>query len=204
MLDFGIIGTRNPSQSQFELAKNLSYYLISHGFLVSTGGAKGIDEAAMEGALLAGAPERCTVYLPWKSYNEELVRDKGFQLEILNPDGVKEHYEWLKSVDKYHPNPTKLRKGGKLLHARNFGIIKDTTKVYACPSPKGGGTAQGMRIAKDAGIPLIDFSDATNYTKLSRVIEPYIKTFPPISDINAEMITTAIGGMLDGNQVVGR
>lgn len=57
---------------------------------------------------------------------------------------------------KYHPNPHSLSPGSVRLHARNYGIVSKSTAVIACPSekPGGGGTGQGIRIAKDLNIPV--------------------------------------------------
>lgn len=176
MLSVAIVGTRTPHESQYQLAKYLAHYFVTHGFIVHTGGAVGIDQAVMEGCLEAGYPERCIVFLPWANYNEEIVRGKGYQIEVLNPDKVPEHKEWLDSVAKYHPNPYVLRKGGLLLHARNYGIVKGTYKLFACPGGNtSGGTAQSIRVARALGIPVVNFAKPEWYNKLKRVLDPYMK-----------------------------
>ena len=51
-----VVGTRHPSVDGVEMAEELGRLLASHGVLVVSGMARGIDEAAHEGALAAGGP----------------------------------------------------------------------------------------------------------------------------------------------------
>lgn len=51
-----VVGTRHPSVDGVEMAEELGRLLAGHGVLVVSGMARGIDEAAHEGALAAGGP----------------------------------------------------------------------------------------------------------------------------------------------------
>src|SRR5690606_22400838 len=51
-----IVGTRTPDPEAAELARDLAYELGQAGCVVLSGGARGIDAAAHEGALDAGSP----------------------------------------------------------------------------------------------------------------------------------------------------
>lgn len=51
-----IVGTRTPSAEASRFARTLAFELASRGIVVVSGGAHGIDAAAHEGALHAGAP----------------------------------------------------------------------------------------------------------------------------------------------------
>lgn len=149
--DYAIIGTRDPDEAQMEVAYRLAWAITTLGRkFVRTGAAYGIDQRAMEGS----RPDRLKVYLPWGSYNRDLV-PAGCSVVVYTPSI---HAAWADSVARFHPNPRALSRGAFALHARNFGIVSDppVKAVIAFPGPSGsGGTGQGMRIARDLGIPVI-------------------------------------------------
>lgn len=122
--------------------------LINRGYGIITGAAKGIDQIAMYEANLVN-PRAVTVVLPWDSYERQAVHQNN-TIIVYNP--IK-HKEWLESVFKYHPNAKNLGPGALKLHARNYGIIINSVAVLAFPSNKkgGGGTGQGIRIARALG-----------------------------------------------------
>lgn len=140
-----IIGTRKPDENQELAAFELARRLNSAGIRTRTGAAFGVDNACMRGSV----PSMLSVVLPWASYNREIV-PAGCERIVFDP---RVHDHWNKSVDKYHPKPSALTRGARALHARNFGIIEPCVAVVAMPDENGGGgTAQGIRIAKDLGI----------------------------------------------------
>jgi hypothetical protein len=142
-----IIGTREPDIQQARSAWLLARTLTKMGYGVTTGAADGIDTRAMEGSY----PDHLHVFLPWNTYNCNKVPE-GAEITVYNP---KVHLDWTASVKKYHPAFNRLRHGPIALHARNFGIIEPSIAVAAFPDEKGGGgTAQGIRIAKDLGKPV--------------------------------------------------
>jgi len=147
-LSVAIIGTREPDKWQEMLATNVAYELSRHGIRVTTGGADGIDYRAMHGCI----KEMLDVYLPWWSYNKDRI-PLGVRTICYEP---RQDVAWTQSVTKYHPAPSRLSCGAFALHARNFGILSGRNAVLALPGPgESGGTGQGIRIARDLGIPLI-------------------------------------------------
>ncbi len=130
-----------------------------------TGAAQGADQAGAEVALALGA--RVKLFLPRAGHEGEWVfhverRYPGkVQSRVYNPatDG-----EWWTSVTRYHPYYSRrpeLLGGGKhqwfgMLHARNWGILMEprVDVVIALPEkgPDGGGTGQGIRIARGQGV----------------------------------------------------
>jgi predicted Rossmann-fold nucleotide-binding protein len=146
-----IIGTREPDAMQNRFAWFLARRLSDAGCNIHTGGAYGIDEAAMRGSLLY----RLRVFLPWGTYNKNII-----------PPGAKTviarkhlHPKWFASVLLYHPAPDRLSESVKSLHARNYGIIESTQLVIAFPGPGGaGGTGQGIRIAQALRIPVLHYN----------------------------------------------
>lgn len=143
-----VIGTRNPTTKQEHLCKLWVQTLLGKGFGIVTGGCKGIDQIAMNEANKID-PRKVFVILPWYSYERQAIH-KHNKVLVYNP---RKHKGWYDSVFKYHPNASNLGPGGIKLHARNYGIVVNSVAVLAFPSskPGGGGTGQGIRIAKALG-----------------------------------------------------
>jgi hypothetical protein len=148
-MKIAIVGTREPDHKQKAAAFMLSVFLTNKfGMIVKTGGAVGIDEAAMQGAY----PPLLEVILPWWGYNRNLIPN-GANIVVANP---KIHPKWFESVDRLHPAPRHLGRGGRALHARNYGILEDVAFVAAMPDERGqGGTGQAIRIAQYLDIPYL-------------------------------------------------
>lgn len=175
MATFAIIGTRNPDQFQRELAKRLAASLSGAGHAIRTGGAYGIDQAAIEGTC-----EPCLeVVLPWASYNREII-PKHARVVVYDLPG---HHVWHESVRLYHPKPDVLKGGAYALHARNYGILWPeptihVKRVIAMPDASGGGgTGQGIRIAKALSIPCtqINRGQMKDRASLERVFAHILK-----------------------------
>ena len=155
MIRLAVIGTRDPNQRQKDaILRKLSDLLVEHkdeDIIIVSGCAEGVDAYALEVAYKAGID---TIgYLPWASYNKH-VQKWCTETHVVRSE------EAFASVRKYHPAPEKLTRGMERLHASNYDIVHGSDIVIACPSnrPGGGGTGQGMRIAKGEGIPLIKIS----------------------------------------------
>lgn len=75
----GIVGTRNASAYGLNCAGRIGYEIAGGGGIVVSGGADGIDTAAMGGALTAGGPVAavlgCGVDVVYPKKNEMLFRD---------------------------------------------------------------------------------------------------------------------------------
>lgn len=156
MIFISIIGTREPDEAQATAAREAAHRAVEHGFTVRTGAAVGVDECAMIGTHF----KNLEVYLPWQSYNRELISEWHAVKRIVYDK--QKHKLWTRSVSEHHPNPRALSGGGVALHARNFGIVagedgeQHSSLVVALPDSKGaGGTAQGIRIAKSLNIQLL-------------------------------------------------
>jgi len=117
-----------------------------------------------EGADLAfeyGAKQKTIVYLPWQSFNSEIellgrsVIITGEESPLL--DG---------SVERYHPSPSKLSDGAKLLIRRDAAQVlgadcntpSDAVVCYTPEAKKVGGTAQAIRIAEAYNIPVLNMA----------------------------------------------
>lgn len=145
-----IIGTRNPTENQKKQCKYIIKTILKNGYGIITGGAKGIDQIAMQEVNKVN-PELLCVVLPWENYERDNIV-QGNKIIVYNPS---KHKEWTKSVYKYHPKPEYLTKGTIRLHARNYGIVINSVEVIAFPNTtRKGGTEQGIRIAQALGKPL--------------------------------------------------
>ena len=161
-----MIGTRTPEKypEHFKIFKLLVASIANLGMEISTGAAPGCDQVSAEIALGYGTKVR--LVLPWPGYESgwsDPLYERYPDLlseEIFNKSNP-EHKEWVQSVHKYHPAVNRLSPGAFSLHARNFGILVGCSAVVALPSHGlgGGGTGQGIRIAKSPGISVYDLQD---------------------------------------------
>lgn len=145
-----VIGTREPGLYQITLCESIVQILVDYQFEVATGAADGIDSIAMK-----HATSKCHVYLPWPNYNPQYI--KAYTPASVTVYDENLHKDWAESVRKLHPKGNNLTQGAFKLHSRNYGIISPCAGVIAFPSTGGGGTAQGMRIARSLKIPLAVF-----------------------------------------------
>lgn len=158
-----IIGTRQPDDLQLSIASVMSAELSHQGYRIATGGAYGIDQAAM---LHCDPQTHLIVYLPWLGYNSAIIPEMAGR--IVYTPAI--HQPWTQSVNKHHPRVSALTRGSFALHARNYGIIEGAELVLAFPDPTGdGGTGQGVRVAKALGIPLLEIRKGTETLSLGNV-----------------------------------
>lgn len=152
-----IIGSREPTDVQIQAIKEAVRSLDPKTQAVISGCAYGVDAIALEEArkldiLTIGV-------LPWPKYNPE-IQAFCTNIKCIDDLAIANRVEAYESVQRHHPAPDRLSQGAKKLHARNYGIIRWASHVIAAPSNKagGGGTGQGMRLAKELDIPLIVIS----------------------------------------------
>jgi len=158
------IGTRFPTDEQATLCTNIGKYLAQHGWTLHTGAAIGVDQIFTRAALRAGG--RVVLHIPWAKHEQEF-RDsiprelrKLVEVRVLKSKKSERDYAAFDSVVKYHPAPGYLSWGAACLHARNYRILvpeddQPVDFVVACPSPQGGGTMQGVRIAQSLEVPVV-------------------------------------------------
>lgn len=189
MAKISFIGTRELTRCNPEAVKLFRLAAAvagKNGHVVKTGAAPGADQLAAETALRNGG--KVEIFLPWESYERpwmehirSLYGEDMVYVEVYDPDHERtpHHEAWAESVNLYHPAAGKLTQGSFKLHARNFGIVVDSSTsddpegyetsdfVVALPSPDGGGTAQGMRVASDYDVRIFDLSTLVGREDLS-------------------------------------
>ena len=152
------IGSRRLSESQLEACRQVAHRAAGAGWRLHTGAATGADQAFAEGALEVGGA--VSLFLPWWSYEQDWVRwakGRGALAFVLQDD---DQNAWA-SVSS-HPAADRLSRGAQALHARNFCIIRDCSWVAAFPVldryGHRGGTGQGILLAEQRGLPVLDLS----------------------------------------------
>jgi len=163
-MNYAGIGTRYPSEEQAALCSKIGTYLAVRGYVLHTGAAPGVDQLFTRAALKAGG--RVVLHLPWPKHEQEF-RDsipkelqQFVEVRVLQSKKKERDHIAFDSVDEYHPASTRLSWGALCLHARNYRIVVPEDDhpvdfVLAYPSPHGGGTMQGVRIAHALERPVV-------------------------------------------------
>jgi hypothetical protein len=156
------IGSRETPDNILKIMTQCAVLLAHDGFICSTGGAIGADQAFAQGSNVAGGTTH--LHLPWKSYEEEWVNslEGDNRLYVLAKHDVDAYH----SVETYHPSYDKIqdKRGVIALHARNYNIITKPERVkfiicWTKDAEYSGGTAQAMRIADDLDIPIYNLGN---------------------------------------------
>ena len=148
----GIGSTKTP-EKYLKIFEILATKLSNEGFVLRSGGAPGADSSFELGSSLSMRE----IYLPWSGFQGKYIDNKQYFLGVSDKS--------LKLAEKYHPAWNNCSPGAKKLHARNchqiLGKNLDSLSSLVICWTKGGkfvgGTSQALRIAKDFGIPIINF-----------------------------------------------
>jgi len=152
------IGSRETPKDVLVAMLGFAAFMAQEGHTLRSGGAPGADMAFEYGCDTRYGHKE--IYLPWLSFNDkerEKVNPKG--VVVLNND------EAWNIAAKYHPRWGYLKRGARMLMARNShqvlgADLKIPTDVIICwtkGGKGGGGTGQALRISVDHEIPIIDF-----------------------------------------------
>lgn len=156
-----IIGHRDSPPEILETIGKIAEFFAKKGWILRTGGAEGVDEAALEGFQRI-ANSKVELYLPWQGYNDH----RGLLWTQEN---------WNEAA-KHHPKWDTLKGTVKQLHARNMSIIlgldnktlSDLIVAYTRNGEEVGGTATGLRCGKAHDIPIYNLGAKTGLTKLRK------------------------------------
>ena len=159
MLSYAGIGSRETPADVLVTMRVMAEQLARRGWLLRTGGADGADTAFADGVPLETQDEMTRIYLPWRGYNGL----GGARTTTL--DRVQQA-EAMELVAKHHPAWHRCRDGARKLHARNAAIIhgenlNDPVNAVICWTRNAvpvGGTATGIHMATDAGIPVFNLA----------------------------------------------
>ena len=160
------IGSRDLTPEQLEICRKLGQWFAAAGWVLNSGNAKGADQAFALGANRVD-PSLVHLHLPWPSYERQAVV-KGNVVRCVEDLATHELEWYTKHAEKHHPAWGRLSQGAQKLMTRNGMILlpcgcHPVDLVLAWPSNRkgGGGTGQGMRIAEEQGVRLINLNNTT-------------------------------------------
>jgi hypothetical protein len=165
------IGSRETPQHIIIMMQQIAALLTIDGYTLSTGAAKGADQAFADGANKAHG--HIHLHLPWLNYEEAWRKHLHYvKLFVLEDKDT----EAFNSVSIYHPAFEKLTRGPIALHARNYNILTKPNPVefIICYTKGGqftGGTGQALRIATHQGIKIYNLGHNATLTAIMESIQ---------------------------------
>ena len=168
MKTYAGIGARNTPAEILHIMETIGVIFASEGFELSTGAAKGADQAFANGAATTNG--KVNLFLPWSTYESEWVSTLQQNVNVTVLDKNK-HTAAINSV-KLHPAFNRLSRPVINLHARNYLIIENVDFVI-CYTPNGetvGGTGQGIRIANSLGKPVLNLGNKKDTEVLLKIM----------------------------------
>lgn len=166
MARIACIGSRELAGEWLNVCEKLGAWIVRCGHELHSGNAQGADQAFARGGNKVD-PTKVHLHLPWLSYERDAIV-LGNHVDVLASLHWQIQSRYMDFAAQHHPAWERVSKGGRMLHARNGRIIYPeillnfpVKLVLAWPSRKigGGGTGQGMRMAEDAGIPLVNLNE---------------------------------------------
>lgn len=152
MKRYGGIGSRAIDFATENLIESCGHWLAHEGWTLVSGGAEGSDSAFYRGA--------------------------GGVAEVWRPEHAKKSIAF-DMAEHYHPNWGACSPYVRKLHARNVMIVLGETcdvpvSFVVCWTPKGkcvGGTAMGIKVANDHGIPVYNLGvEGTSFKGLQAFV----------------------------------
>jgi len=177
MLDLGglaVVGPRNAAQSEIDYADSIGRHCAAEGVQIISGGAKGIDQQAMTGALEAGG---------------SAVGVLGDSLEKQAANSEVKYYidsRHLTLVSPYHPS-TFFDVGRAMGRNKIIYALANWALVVSC-QPETGGTWHGAASAlKSQPVPVFVRMDGDISAGNRRLLDRGALEFPapPWADISA-------------------
>lgn len=181
------IGSRETPEQIRPLLEHCGSFLCEQGWTLRSGAADNADAAFEKGAdrlfkteLLESTketditndpirPEPKEIYLPWRGYNGSISQ--------LHPGNYPFTADEVSLAKKFHPAWEHCSQAARKMHTRNVRIMRGLhgipVKFVVCWTAKGlvaGGTGQALRIAEAAGIPIINFGQATSAQHLEALL----------------------------------
>lgn len=156
MIRVACIGSRETTPEIEAVMEKIGRMIVRRGGYISSGNALGADAAYARGANEID-PTHVILYLPWSTYNDELIVEG-------NRVTWEEKPEWVVVAERHHPRFAYLKRGAKAMMIRNAGILSRANACIALLNPNkigGGGTGHGWRIAGEMGIPRMDLGSSS-------------------------------------------
>ena len=145
------IGSRETPKEVQEKMTGIAKRLSLLGYVLYSGGADGADAAFERGAT------HKKIFLPWKDFNGRLEDGNEYVVPPKNLD----------FVNRFHPKPESLSRGGISLMSRNtYQVLgpdlKSPVEFVLCWTKDGkasGGTGQAIRVATHYKIPVFNLKN---------------------------------------------
>jgi hypothetical protein len=168
------IGSRSTPREVLAMMRFFALNLIQKDYTLRSGGAHGADQEFEWGCARSGLPkhkieELVEIYLPWASFEKD-------HRSFITPFRNQPQDEAYEIAAQFHPSWKYLKRGAKMLHARNVHQIYgyDVTKpkfpeFVICWTEGGkmkGGTAQALRIAQAHNIRIYNLAIDKDYDAL--------------------------------------
>ena len=175
------IGSRETPQDVCDDMTAIAAALEARGFTLRSGFAGGADTAFELGTTRDDLRE---VFAPWRGFgaNPDSPHEKKRWDQIRRHEGITgERFVPAKArllegamarrseelAAPHHPNWDRLKSGARQLHSRNMGQVYGPTLdvpalfeiAYTVDGQATGGTGQAIRVAQDAGIPVLNVHD---------------------------------------------
>ena len=161
MISYAGIGSRQITECETETIINIAKKL-SEKYVLYSGNAEGSDITFQ-----IGSNKNCVLLVPWMNFN----KNKYSHDNCIDVIDCGDTPEGNASIDKFHPSPISLSRGGRRMMARNYhqihGILDypRVSFVICCANRDEhgkiiGGTGQACRIAESLNIPVINIRDA--------------------------------------------
>lgn len=167
------IGARGTPQATLEAMEKIGAGLAKRQCWIRSGHAPGADYA-----FETGAGKQCIIYMPWKGFNRDYeILGRPCYDDNVHPAAM---LRAQASVDKFHPRPERLSQVVRQIMARNYFQVmgaaeeENPSDVVVCWTADGkasGGTGQALRIAKDAGIPILNMQSLSYLQTVERLKE---------------------------------
>ena len=165
-LTYAGIGARNTPPAVLNAMTVMAGWLARQGWHLNNGGAAGADSAFAQGA---PAGQR-TLYLPWSGYNG----CAGPDCRVPSPSELE---PCLAIAARLHPAWDRCSPAVRKLHARNAAILGvglgrpvDAVVAWTPGGTVTGGTGMAIRIATEAGIPVLNLSSMTPRAVCERLL----------------------------------
>ncbi len=165
------IGSRVITEEKEALLSRIGTYVASCNWLLSSGNALGSDEYFAKG-INSINPKNLVLYLPWDSYNSELIVRGNWVTSEIKPD-------WEEKAKLFHARWDLLKQGGRKMMARNIGIVYKANVVLAVlnHSKSGfGGTGQGWRYAESLKLPKMDLAGKVSFEEAKDFLDYHYET----------------------------
>jgi hypothetical protein len=160
MLAYAGIGSRETPPEIISKMEEIGRAFAEAGWILRSGAAPGADSAFERGA--SAADGRMEIFLPWKGF-------EGHRSTLFQPP---EEAHGIAS--RLHPGWSRLSQGKRKLHARNVQQIlgenlDSPSRLVVCWTAGGepvGGTATGINLASERGIPIFNLGSRDSLAKL--------------------------------------